>query len=175
VQGNRLPGPERVFRLESEANLRERMRQEALQDQRALPRFPAETKLTEPPPARPTTPKDLLVEPNYVYYRRLMFEQKSSERYGWDLGPLQPLVSSGVFGADFFTAGVRRLAEPCRIWEASPGYCLPGDPVPCMFYWPVPTYWPVYGVSLKMPLLGFEMTISQGTPGDGVDWQGGGR
>src|SRR5262249_19306242 len=37
------------------------------------------------------------VEPNFVCHRRLYFEEKNAERQGWELGPLQPFVSTAYF------------------------------------------------------------------------------
>ena len=39
-------------------------------------------------------------EPRYVVHRRLHFEEKNAERYGWDLGIIQPLVSAAYFYKD---------------------------------------------------------------------------
>ena len=41
--------------------------------------------------------RTLEVEPNFVCHRRLSFEQPNAERYGWDLGPVQPALSAGTF------------------------------------------------------------------------------
>ena len=40
------------------------------------------------------------VEPNYVCYNRLYFEQINAERYGWDLGFVAPFISAGEFFKD---------------------------------------------------------------------------
>jgi hypothetical protein len=132
------PGPERLFRLESEKNLQERMRQEARQ-RSTLERitFPEEPILSkEPFVARVFPPAQEVVEPNYVCYNRLYFEEMNSERYGWDLGFIQPFVSAGVFYWDVLTLPYHIGTEPCRHYECSAGYCLPGDPVPYLLYPP---------------------------------------
>jgi hypothetical protein len=132
------PGPERLFRLESEQTLQERMRQEARQ-RPTLERinFPEEPVLsTQAYAARPFPPAQELVEPNYVCYRRLHFEDKNSERYGWDLGFIQPFVSAGIFYWDVVTLPYHMGTDPCRKFECSAGYCLPGDAVPYMLYPP---------------------------------------
>jgi hypothetical protein len=127
-----VPEADQVFRLESESDLQARMKREALQKGRELP-FPEEPTLPRqprvPPPAAPTV---AVVEPSYLFYHRLGFEQKNSERYGWDLGPIHPLVSAAHFYADVATAPARRLVDPGRCYETNAGYCLPGDPVPCL-------------------------------------------
>ncbi len=38
-----------------------------------------------------------------VCYGRLLFQQKNAERYGWDLGPLHPVLSGLVFFGDVAT------------------------------------------------------------------------
>src|SRR5437588_1666768 len=91
-QSNRYitpPDPERVFRLESESTLMERMAVEAptrknplgLRYELVLPSYPP-----VPPPAtvaRVWEPLDEEVEPAYLCYGRLYFERINSERYGW--------------------------------------------------------------------------------------------
>jgi hypothetical protein len=131
------PGPQRFFRLESEAAIQERMRQEALS--RPNPErveFPKDYKpLTRQPyVARAWPPLYEIAEPAYVCYRRLGFEDINSERYGWDLGFVQPFVSAGKFYCDLATLPYRWAQEPCRHHECSAGYCLPGDPVPYLCY-----------------------------------------
>jgi len=76
------------------------------------------------------------VEPNYVIYRRLFFEDKNSERYGWELGMLQPLVSLGKFVGDTVTLPYKFAEFPRLRYDSSAGLCLPGDPVPYMIYPP---------------------------------------
>jgi hypothetical protein len=132
------PGPQRIFQLDSEAALQERMRQEARQ------RVPAERIVFPEEPVvgrgpyvpREFPPQTMLVEPQYVCYDRLFFEQKNSERYGWDLGFIQPFVSSGVFYWDLITFPYHFWSNPCQHCECSAGYCLPGDPVPFLIYPP---------------------------------------
>jgi hypothetical protein len=132
------PGPERLFRLESEKSLQERMRQEARQ-RPTLERitFPDEPVLsTESYAARVFPPAREVVEPNYVCYKRLLFEQKNLERYGWDLGFITPFVSAGKFYWDVVWMPYHIWTAPCRCYECSAGYCLPGDPVPLLIYPP---------------------------------------
>jgi hypothetical protein len=77
-----------------------------------------------------------LVEPPYVCYRRLYFEQINSERYGWDLGLGHPLLSAGIFFSDVAWLPYHALTEPFRRYECNAGYYLPGDPVSLMIYPP---------------------------------------
>jgi hypothetical protein len=85
---------------------------------------------------RSLPPATLSVEPIYVCYDRLYFEQKNAERYGWDLGPIHPIVSAGAFFWDLVTLPYQLGTDPCRRYECSAGYCLPGSPVPLLLYPP---------------------------------------
>jgi len=133
-----IPGPGRLQKLDSEAQLQERMRQEALQ--RTPPEritFPDEPILSrEAYLGRAWPQRTLYVEPNYVDYGRLLFEEKNSERYGWDLGAFGTLVSTGFFMKDVILFPYHRLTDPFRRYDSNAGYCLPGDPVPYMLYPP---------------------------------------
>lgn len=132
------PGPEVVFNRDSEPGVLERIRQKALE--RVPPErvdFPDEPVLpTNQPVFRPEPPQTLLVEANYVYYRRLLFEDINSERYGWDLGFIQPVVSATKFLGDLVALPYHLGTQPTRWYETDAGYCLPGDPVPYILYPP---------------------------------------
>jgi hypothetical protein len=132
------PGPDRIFRLESEAALNERIRQEG--KTKTPPEkftFPDEPVVSrEPYPGRHWPPQTEYAEPNYLCYGRLLFEDKNTERYGWDLGILQPVVSAGAFFADVVTLPYHVGTAPCRCYECNSGLCLPGDPVPYLLYPP---------------------------------------
>ena len=133
-----VPGTDRLFQIESEASLFERMRQEA-RDRPNPERlvFPEEPIVTRERYAGRHWPVlQEIVEPNYVCYQRLYFEEKNSERYGWELGILQPFLSAAVFYADVITLPYHAGTEPCRKFECSAGQCLPGDPVPYLLYPP---------------------------------------
>jgi hypothetical protein len=132
------PGPDRLFRLESEDALHERMRQEARQrTPMARLTFPDEPIVSDRPYAgRSWAPSAEIVEPTYVCYGRLYFEQKNPERYGWDLSLLSPIVCATEFYFDFLTLPYNAGTEPFRKCECSAGYCLPGDPVPYLLYPP---------------------------------------
>ncbi len=84
-------------------------------------------------------PSVCFVEPDYVVYRRLYFEEKNSERYGWELGPIQPLVSTLYFFKDIALLPHNMATYPCRRFETNAGQCLPGDPVPYRWFPPEPT------------------------------------
>ena len=61
------------------------------------------------------------VEPNFVCYKRLMFEQKNYERYGWDLGILDPPLSTGAFCLDVVLLPYHAFTDPFRTFECSAG------------------------------------------------------
>ncbi len=134
------PGPERLFRLESEDGLRERMRQE----KRANPQmerilFPEDVVLTKVPydpqwRASNWQPIERVVEPAYLVHSRLLYQQLNFERYGWDLGPITPIVSAGSFFADVFLTPYNLAKDPFRRFDSNAGWSLPGDPVPLMVY-----------------------------------------
>jgi hypothetical protein len=126
---SRLPGPERVFRIESERELRERIRQDAIRIGRSAPSFPTEP-TPDPSLPPPPPPAFAVVEPAYVCHGRLLFEEINSERYGWDLGGIQALMLTADFYQKVLTAPFRRLVDRCRCFDCDLGLCLPGDPVP---------------------------------------------
>ena len=130
------PGPERLFRVDSEARLQERIRQEGRnQTPIDIVTFPVEPVLSKVPYlGRAWPPAHECAEANYLCYRRLLYEQKNFERYGWDLGIITPFVSALDFYADFVLMPYHGFSDPCRCHECSAGYCLPGDPVPYLLY-----------------------------------------
>jgi hypothetical protein len=134
------PGPQEIFKLDSEARFQERLRQKGRDRTPPEPiQFPDEAIAVVgkgPYQGRHFAQRDMLVEPSYVCYGRLYFEDKNSERYGWDLGFIQPFMSAGIFYWDLATLPYRFWTNPCRWYECSSGYCLPGDPVPYLIYPP---------------------------------------
>jgi hypothetical protein len=146
------PGPQRLFQLESESRLHERMRQEARE--RPVPErilFPDEPVVAGGPThPRPFPPNMMFVEPNYTCYGRLGFEQKNFERYGWDLCFMTPFVSGLAFYYDLATLPIHAFTCPFRKCDCSAGYCLPGDPVPLLCYPPEIT---VTGVTAEAALV----------------------
>ncbi len=78
----------------------------------------------------------LLAEPSFVNYNRLYFNEINAERYGWDLGVIQPAVSTLYFIKDFVTLPYHVATRPCHRFESSAGKCMPGDPVPYIIYPP---------------------------------------
>jgi len=133
------PGPELLFRLESEEQLQERIRQEAKQERNDNDKieFPPKPILTkEDFKGRNFARKVCEVEPTYVMHRRLFFEEPNSERYGWDLGFVQPMVSLGAFYKDVLMFPYHQATNIRVRYDASPGKCQPGDPVPSLLYPP---------------------------------------
>jgi hypothetical protein len=136
-----LPGPQMLFLRESEAQYFERLRQRSRQQgadfllpeelpvsnvtisQQSYPRIDPATKA-------PFHPQVELVEPHYVYHRRLLFEQPNFERIGWDFKILQPAICLGVFYYDIAMLPYHIWTRPCDCVDCSAGKCLPGDPAP---------------------------------------------
>lgn len=143
------PGPDRIFgRRDSDRTLQERMRQERRQQNLSPWEFPDEPVLsTQVYSGRVFPPMTETVEPNYLCYRRLYFEDKNSERYGWDLGIIQPFVSAGIFFWDTATLPYHLGTDPCRKYECNTGYCMPGDPVPYLLYPPI---WSATGAAAEI-------------------------
>ena len=73
----------------------------------------------------------------YVVHRRLHFEDVNTERYGWDLGIVQPFFSTVNFYKDVFL-WPQSLASGCAygFWDTNAGKCLPGSPTPYYLYPP---------------------------------------
>jgi hypothetical protein len=141
--GLRENGPNPVVRLESEENFDRRISQKVRQtpntitglpDRAIFPDEPVVSREKFVPRAFPSA--SLLVEPNYVCYGRLYFQERNAERYGWDLGMVQPVLSAGVFFLDVATLPYHWGANLCKGPACSAGQCLPGDPVPYMLYPP---------------------------------------
>ncbi|MCS6977217.1 MAG: hypothetical protein NZM31_09460 [Gemmatales bacterium] len=133
------PGPKRLFRLESEQALIERVRQEARdRGERAIFPPPVELPDQDRPyrPGRPWHVGVVRIVPNYVCYHPLYFEEKNTERYGWDWSIFQPIVSTGAFYADVLIFPYNVGVLPPWACECNAGYFLPGDPVPYYFYVP---------------------------------------
>ncbi|MBY0229779.1 MAG: hypothetical protein K2W96_10905, partial [Gemmataceae bacterium] len=147
------PGLERLSRLDSDERLFSRIRQEALlANPGQQPEFPPSPILSRERYAGRGNlwqPRQLTVEPNFVVYGKLqsMLEDKNSERYGWDFGPIHPVLAYTKYLYDVAFLPMKAFANPCRWHESSAGHCLPGDPVPYMLY---PMEWSCEGVSAEL-------------------------
>ncbi len=133
------PGPERMFQhFQSETALREQLRQESREKappERAV--FPNEKSVTDERYAeRAFSSQVALAEPAYVNYERLLFQDINTERYGWDLGMVQPAISTGKFFFDLALLPYHIGSRPFDCIDSSAGYCQPGDPVPYLLYPP---------------------------------------
>ncbi|MFO0927295.1 MAG: hypothetical protein U0736_09680 [Gemmataceae bacterium] len=137
------PGLERISRLDSDAKLRERIRQETQErDPKERVQFPEEPILSRDTymgrgsiwPAR-----HMIVEPHYVAYEPLFFQDINAERYGWDFGIVHPVLGAGKFYYDLALLPMHCAAWKCQT-DTSAGYCLPGDPVPFKLYPPEITF-----------------------------------
>lgn len=72
-------------------------------------------------------------QPSYVVYQPLYFQQINHERYGWEFGVFQPIVSTGQFYGDVLLFPYKFAANPPWWCDTNAGYALPGDPVPLRF------------------------------------------
>jgi hypothetical protein len=127
-----LPGPQRLFTRDSEAQFFDRLALE-MKRQRAGARavFPEEPVLSRTPYRPRVFPRLVeLVEPSYVCHGRLYFEQPNFERTGYDFGVLQPAIGLGVFYYDAFLLPYHFWTDLKDRTECNVGKCLPGDPAP---------------------------------------------
>jgi len=138
VEPLEVPGPERLFRLESEHQLRERIRQEQ-RDRASRAVFPADVPtaqvgITYQGRAWPRMISS--IPASITSYHPLYFEDKNVERYGWDAGIFQPFLSAGKFYLDLALLPYNLGAQPPWSLEYNAGYALPGDPEPYRLYLP---------------------------------------
>ncbi len=145
----------RAFRLDDDAELNQRILDELVEVDRKKyetdkpgQKFvfdPAKYALPQPakvgatgvayvPKTTGYSPTSALIEPGYVVHRRLLFEEKNSERYGWDLGFIQPLVSTAAFYKDALLYPAHVASNLFERYDTSAGKCLPGSPVPYYLY-----------------------------------------
>jgi hypothetical protein len=129
-----LPAADQLFRLETDQALQARIKRESSRPGQEARTFPENPERPEQGPTATTREwplRDETAEPNYVCHGRLLFDDENSERFGWDLGFIQPFVSTGIFFFDFATLPYHYLAlPPWPVRDCSAGRCLPGDPTP---------------------------------------------
>jgi len=148
----KLPPRDDVFAFPNDAQLEKailgRLRADETSQMRdPFAKYPAT--LTFPPlprigdgiPYRPKTldykPMSVAYDALYVVHRRLHFEELNSERYGWDLGFIQPLVSTAFFYKDVLLWPNSLASGFCYgFYDTNVGKCLPGSPTPYMLYPP---------------------------------------
>ena len=132
------PGADRLFQLEPESGFQARLQNEwrdnGHKDRLVFPDEPVISKNVYAGRAWPEY--SLVVEPNFVAHKRLLFQQINSERYGWDLGIIDPPLEAGLFMADVALLPYHAFTDPFRCCSTGAGYCLPGDPVPYLLYPP---------------------------------------
>ena len=92
-----------------------------------------------------TPPRQTLLEPGFVVHRKLLFEEKNSERYGWSLGMAQPLVSAAYFYKDLLLWPTHMASNFRERYSTNAGKFLPGSPVPYYLYPPEVT---LFGLSV---------------------------
>ena len=137
-----------AFRFQNDAELDKRIVGELVAAEKRNPKFEYKASAYAlPQPAKvgasgvayvPKTasygPTAALIEPGYLVHRRLMFEEKNSERNGWDLGFIQPLVSTAAFYKDALLMPAHLASNLAERYDTSAGKCLPGNAVPYYLY-----------------------------------------
>jgi hypothetical protein len=148
-----VPGIDRVFRIESETAWRERIRQETRQ-RGELAVFPEDYSLYKPGVkygGRAWPEQSFAVVPSFVCYKPLYFQDLNTERYGWDNGVFQPLLSTGKFYCDLLILPYKMGVDwPCAC-DYNSGYALPGDCVPYVLYHPE---WSWRGAAMQALVIG---------------------
>jgi hypothetical protein len=132
-----LPGPEQMFRRESEKEYLERLKLDYGTGPGKSPRviFPENPPLTTDTYQKRSFSNMVEgVEPSFLCHGRLFFEQKNFDRGGWDLGILTPLVNMGVYYYDLAMLPYHAMTHPFQTVECSAGKCLPGDRTPLYLY-----------------------------------------
>jgi hypothetical protein len=145
LQESYQPTKEQFFQLDSEACFTQRENQIRVREDAQLPQGqqrpvvifpPHEGVVNEPFPGRYFQPAVEEIEPNYLVYGRLFFEDKNTERYGWSMGPLQPFMTAWKFVGDASNWPYKLFSFPRLNYDSNAGLCLPGDPVPMLMYPP---------------------------------------
>ena len=92
-----------------------------------------------------TPPRQSFLEPGFVVHRKLYFEEKNAERYGWSLGMAQPFVSAAYFYKDLLLWPTHMASNFRERYSTNAGKFLPGSPVPYYLYPPEVT---LFGLSV---------------------------
>jgi len=124
-----------LYRVDSEATKIERFRQLRKASGRMDLDFPDEDaiRIKATMTKREFQPTQATMQASYVVYQPLYFQQINVERYGWDLGVFQPVVSAGQFYGDVLLFPYKFASNPPWHCTANAGYALPGDPEPLRF------------------------------------------
>jgi hypothetical protein len=82
-------------------------------------------------------PRHVTYEPGFIIHRHLHFEERNSERYGWDLGLATPFISTMAFYKDVLLLP-SKLGSSLVVGklDTNAGKCLPGSPTPYYLYPP---------------------------------------
>jgi hypothetical protein len=132
-----LPGKDRLFgKRSSEREFRRWIEEDFVRTeagQRVI--FPESIKVTnETYQPRSFAGVTYEVTPFNVCHGRLYFEQPNWDRHGWEIGYLQPLISTGRFYYDVFMLPYHSWTDPCATRQCSAGKCLPGERTPLFLY-----------------------------------------
>jgi hypothetical protein len=135
------PKRDDVFRFDDDSTLRNRIKSEIIAEKQGTksitfpdtlpPSGPAATSV-----ARSMPSMQVMIEPAYVVHRRLFFEQKNTERAGWDFGLIQPVVSAVHFYKDCALWPHKLASNFLEPYDTSAGKSLPGCPTPLLWYPP---------------------------------------
>lgn len=131
-----LPGADRLFERKSESQFYDTIRAEAQARGGAIrPSFPEKIPVSKEK-FQPRQFKEMVetIEPSFVMHRRLLFEQPNFDRHGWELGNLQPGISTLRFVYDVVAMPYHKWTRPLDKWDSSAGKCLPGDATPLFLY-----------------------------------------
>jgi hypothetical protein len=139
-----IPSRDKIFMMYDNAQLERAIVDWVVREKKVAPGLtfprvpalvPAGTQYTSRTGTLP--PTKAVYEPGFVVHRRLHFEEKNSERYGWDLGFITPVVSTAYFYKDVLLwPNSLATGVVTGFWDTSAGKCLPGSPVPYYFYPP---------------------------------------
>jgi hypothetical protein len=147
-----LPEKPNIFRLESDAELDARILRETKATKGDLlptPTSPIGAGKVYQPKTVGYAPIRRNLEPNYVVHRKLFFEEANGERTGWDLGVIQPAVSTMHFFKDFLMLPHNLAAAACsNRWDTSAGKCAPNGYTPYYLYPPGFTVTGLMGMSV---------------------------
>lgn len=129
------PSRSDLYRVDSESTIAERIRQRRKLEGKTPVDFPFEEAMQIRTKMEPRNFQTMTaqVQASYVVYQPLYFQQINHERYGWDLGVFQPIVSTAQFYGDVLLFPYKFAANPPWHCDANVGYALPGDPEPLRF------------------------------------------
>ena len=104
---------------------------------RCLSFFPKDAGPAPPPVgsfSTPFPPRQTLLVPTILCYRPLYFEEKNTERYGWTVPGLQPLISTGYFLPTYSSASLQCGGPAPLVVGVQCRLPAPRGPVPYSHY-----------------------------------------